>query len=260
MPTEPERVEASSAAALYRGSVMHARLRPAHHRFSYRVMSLLVDLDRLDEADRQSRLFGVNRAAAFGFYESDHGERHGGSLGEYVRRLAAERAIDLSGGRILLLCYPRVFGYVFNPLSVYFCYDRCGNLALLIYEVRNTFGDMHSYILPVENAPAGYAIRQSQAKEFYVSPFMRMQTRYHFRVSPPAQQVTVRILQTDEHGAVFAAAFSGRRRALTSRSLLGALITLPFLTFKVIAAIHWEAIRLWLKGVPYVPRPNPSQM
>src|SRR5437868_2184893 len=121
-PSAPERTGTSSAVALYQGSVMHARLRPVHHRFTYRVMSLLIDLDRLDEADRQSGLFGVNRAAPFSFHESDHGERKGTSLGDYVRGLAKERDIDLSAGRILLLCYPRVFGYVFNPLSIYFCY------------------------------------------------------------------------------------------------------------------------------------------
>jgi uncharacterized protein len=253
-PSAPERTGTSSAVALYHGKVMHARMRPVHHRFTYRVMNLLIDIDRLDEADRRSRLFGVNRTAVFSFHESDHGDRNGASLSDYVRRLAAERDIDLSGGRVLLLCYPRLFGYVFNPLSIYFCYRSCGNLAVLIYEVRNTFGELHCYVLPVEDAAAGRTIRQGQTKEFYVSPFMEMQTRYRFSISPPARHVKVRIVQTDEQGAIFAAAFSGRRGPLTSRSLLAALVTLPFLTFKVIAAIHWEAIRLWLKGVPYVPR------
>jgi DUF1365 family protein len=255
-PGAPERTAISFAAALYLGRVMHARMRPVHHRFAYRVMSLLIDLDRLDEADRQSRLFGVNRASVFSFHECDHGKRDGASLSSHVRGLAEQRDIDLSGGRILLLCYPRLFGYVFNPLSIYFCYGSNGNLALLIYEVRNTFGEIHSYILPVEDAAAGGAIRQCQAKEFYVSPFMEMHTKYRFSIAPPDQQVTVRIVQTDQHGAIFTAAFSGQRRPLTSRSLLATLVTLPLLTFKVVAAIHWEAIRLWLKNVPYVPRPN----
>jgi DUF1365 family protein len=255
-PGAPERTATPSAAALYLGRVMHARMRPVHHRFAYRVMNLLIDLDRLDEADHQSHLFGVNRAAVFSFHESDHGNRDGASLSSHARRLAEQRDIDLSGGRILLLCYPRLFGYVFNPLSIYFCYGSCGNLALLIYEVRNTFGEIHSYILPVEEAAAGGAIRQCQAKEFYVSPFMEMQTRYRFSIAPPDQQVKVRIVQTDEHGVIFTAAFSGQRRPLTSRSLLATLVTLPLLTFKVVAAIHWEAIRLWLKNAPFVPRPN----
>ncbi|AWM03671.1 DUF1365 domain-containing protein [Bradyrhizobium amphicarpaeae] len=255
VPAKPARVEdATAPAALYWGKVMHARWRPVQHRFTYRVMSLLIDLDRLNEADRQSRLFGVNRSAAFSFHERDHGEGTSAGLSQHVRRLAAERGIDLSGGRVLLLCYPRLLGYVFNPLSVYFCYGASGTPALLIYEVRNTFGEMHSYVLPVQEAAAGCAIRQSQPKEFYVSPFMEMETRYRFSVSPPQQDVKVRILQSSEQGAMFAAAFFGRRQALTSRSLLAALVGLPFLTFKIIAAIHWEAMRLWLKGVPYVPR------
>ena len=253
--TKPAKAEnATAPAALYWGKVMHARWRPVEHRFTYRVMSLLIDLDRLDDARRQSWLFGVNRAAPFSFHERDHGDGKAACLSQYARGLAAERGIDLSCGRVLLLCYPRVMGYVFNPLSIYFCFGASGDLALLIYEVRNTFGEVHSYVVPVQEAPPGCAIRQNQAKQFYVSPFMEMGTHYRFSISPPGQDVTVRIVQTGEQGAMFAAAFCGRRRALNSRTLLAALVRLPFLTFKVIAAIHWEAMRLWLKGVPYLPR------
>src|SRR6195952_4711590 len=141
---------AGAAAALYVGEVMHARLRPMGHRFSYRVMSLLIDLDRLDTADRQSPLFGVNRAALYSFREADHGDRDGSSLRAWTQRCAAEHGIDLSGGRVLLLCYPRLLGYTFNPLSVYFCFRADGALTLMIYEVRNTFGDIHAYVLPVK--------------------------------------------------------------------------------------------------------------
>src|SRR3954465_2862267 len=176
----------ADAAALYLGDVMHARLKPIGHRFSYRVMSLLIDLDRLAEADQQSPLFGVNRAALYSFHEADHGARDRSSLRRYVQRCAAERGIDLAGGRVLLLCYPRLLGYTFNPLSVYFCYRASGELALVIYEVRNTFGDIHPYVLPVRPADISDAgVRQSQEKLFYVSPFIEMAMRYHFRVSPP---------------------------------------------------------------------------
>ncbi|WP_063693509.1 DUF1365 domain-containing protein [Bradyrhizobium stylosanthis] len=246
--------DATAPAALYWGKVMHARWRPVQHRFTYRVMSLLIDLDRLNEADRQSWLFGINRAAPFSFHERDHGDGKGAGLGQYARQLAAERGVDLAGGRVLLLCYPKVLGYVFNPLSIYFCYGASGNLALLIYEVRNTFGEMHSYVLPVQEDGASCVVRQRHSKTFYVSPFMEMETHYRFSVSPPRQDVKVRIVQIGAQGAMFAAAFCGRRRALTSYTLLTALFRLPLLTFKVIAAIHWEAMRLWLKGVPYVPR------
>jgi DUF1365 family protein len=236
---------------------MHARLKPMGHRFTYRVMSLLIDLDRLDDADRTSRLFGVNRAALYSFHEKDHGERDGSSLRAYAQRCAAAHGIDLTGGRVELLCYPRLLGYTFNPLSVYFCHHADGTLALIIYEVRNTFGDIHSYVLPIadgEQTDAG--IRQVQDKLFYVSPFIEKAMRYHFRVSPPADEVKLRILETDSEGPLLAATFHGRRTALTSRALLRSFVGLPLVTFKIMAAIHWEALRLWIKGARLVPRPK----
>jgi uncharacterized protein len=245
----------TNAAALYFGEVMHARLKPMGHRFSYRVMSLLIDLDRLEDADRQSPLFGVNRAALYSFNEAGHGDRDGSSLRAYAQRCAAERCIDLTGGRVLLLCYPRLLGYTFNPLSVYFCYRADGTLGLLIYEVRNTFGDIHSYPLAVKSDDVSDAgVRQQHDKLFYVSPFIEMAMRYHFRVSPPAEDVKLRILETDREGPLLAATFHGRRRALTSAALLRAFFALPLVTFKIVAAIHWEALRLWLKGARLVPR------
>jgi len=245
------------AAALYLGEVMHARLKPVGHRFSYRVMSLLIDLDRLEVADRQSRLFGVNRPALYSFYEADHGNRDGSSLRLHVQRRASEHGIDLTGGRVLMLCYPRLLGYTFNPLSVYFCYRANGEPALLIYEVRNTFGGIHAYVLPVERdqiSPAG--IRQIQDKRFYVSPFVEMAMRYHFRVTPPKDSVKLRILETDGEGPLLSATFIGHRRLLTTKELLRSFFSLPLVTLKVVGAIHWEALRLWLKGMRLVPRPD----
>ena len=249
------------AAALYVGDVMHARLKPMGHRFSYKVMSLLIDLDRLDDADGQSRLFGVNRAALYSFHESDHGPRDGSPLRPYVQRVAAEHGVDLTGGKVLLLCYPRLLGYTFNPLSVYFCYEASGALAMLIYEVRNTFGDIHSYALPVkpgELTDAG--VRQEHDKLFYVSPFIEMAMRYQFRVVAPGENVKLRILESDADGPLLAATFSGKRRALTSAALTRTFAALPFVTFKIIAAIHWEALRLWLKGAKLVARPTENDV
>jgi DUF1365 family protein len=256
MPIKSGKPDAAvDAAALYVGSVMHARLKPIGHRFSYRVMSLLIDLDRLAEADRQSPLFGVNRAALYSFHEADHGKRDGSSLRVWAQRCAAERSIDLTGGRVLLLCYPRLLGYTFNPLSVYFCYRADGELALLIYEVRNTFGNIHPYVLPVlsgEISDAG--VRQQQDKLFYVSPFIEMAMRYHFHVLPPGERVQLRILETDGGGPLLAATFNGHHRTLNNKELLRAFFALPLVTMKIMAAIHWEALRLWLKGARLVPR------
>ncbi len=245
----------ADAAALYLGEVMHARLKPVGHRFKYRVMSLLIDLDRLDAADGQTPLFGVNRAALYSFNEADHGHRDGSSLRSYAQGRASEHGIDLTGGRVMLLCYPRLLGYTFNPLSVYFCHLADGGLALVIYEVRNTFGDIHAYALPVKPDEVSHAgIRQRQDKLFYVSPFIEMTMRYHFRVSLPAESVKLRILETDHEGPLLSATFKGRRRALNTGALLRSFCALPLVTLKIVAAIHWEALRLWLKGVRLVPR------
>ena len=244
-----------AAASLYVGNVMHARLKPIGHRFSYRVMSLLIDLDRLDDANAQSKLFGVNCAALYSFRESDHGERDGSSLRAYVQRAAEAKGVDLTGGRVDLLCYPRLLGYTFNPLSVYFCHRADGGLALLIYEVRNTFGDIHSYVMPVQPGEASAAgIRQEQDKLFYVSPFIDMAMRYHFRVSPPGDDVKVRILENDADGPLLAATFNGNRRPLNGPTLAAMFAALPLVTFKIMAAIHWQALRLWIKGAKFVPR------
>lgn len=257
MPPRTSPTEPHDAAALYLGEVMHARLKPIGHRFSYCVVSLLIDLDQLEAADRRSPLFGVNRAALYSFHEKDHGARDGSSLRDHVQRCAALHHIDLTGGRVQLLCYPRLLGYAFNPLSLYFCYRADGALALMIYEVRNTFGEMHSYVLPVrpgEITEAG--LRQDQDKQFYVSPFIEMNMRYHFRVSPPGEQIKLRILATDRDGPLFAATFSGLRRTMTTSALLRAFVSLPLVTLKVVSVIHWQALRLWLKGARLVPRPD----
>jgi DUF1365 family protein len=248
----------ADAASLYRGEVMHARMKPVPHRFAYSVFNLLIDLGRLDEAGRRSRLFSVNRRNLLSFHEIDHGPRDGGSLLAHARRLLAEAGVEIEGGRVLLLCYPRLLGLVFNPLSVYYAYRADGALAGVIYEVRNTFGEHHSYVAPVEQGDLSAAgLRQERAKLFYVSPFNGMAMRYLFRLRPPTDTIAVRILERDEEGPLLAATFKGERKPLTTRELLAALAAVPLLTATVVAGIHWEALKLWLKGLRLVPRPAP---
>lgn len=240
------------AACLYVGSVMHARLQPVTHRFTYRVASLLIDIDRLDAAASLSRFFSVNRRNVMSFRENDHGEGDAARpLSERVRATIA-KTTEVDADRILLLCYPRLFGYVFNPLSVYFVYGRSGNLTAVVYEVRNTFGGLNSYVEPVADntlTPAG--IRQARDKAFYVSPFIGPVANYRFRIRPPGDAVTLRILETDPAGPVLAATFSGTRITLSDRTILSRLIRDPLMTYKVIVGIHVEALRLWLKGARY---------
>jgi len=248
-----------AAGALFSGTVMHARMKPVAHRFSYKVFNLLVDIDRLDELAAGNRLFSRNRFNLMSLHDRDHGLRDGSTLRQSVDKALSEAGLDLAGGTTLLLCYPRILGYVFNPLSVYYCFDASGHLRALIYEVRNTFGEMHSYVAPIEDGerrPSG--LRQERDKLFYVSPFIDMPMRYRFRLNAPGEQINVRILETDSDGPLLAATFTGGRQALDDRRLLAACARIPFLTLKVITSIHFEALRLWLKGAPFFRR-TPQQ-
>ncbi len=234
-------------SALYTGHVVHMRHRPRRHRFRYRVFSLLLDLDELETLDSGLRLFGHNRAALFSFHDRDHGGLTPGSLKAWVLDQLENADLAEDGMRIEILCYPRILGYVFNPLTVYFCYRRDASLAAILYEVCNTFGERRTYLLPVGDQSA--AVRQATAKQLYVSPFMPMDCTYHFHIDPPGHDVAVRINETDEDGPLLYAAFTGERKPLTDGTLLRAFLTYPLMTFKVMAGIHWEALRLWLKGI-----------
>ena len=247
-----------SAAALYAGKVMHARLRPKPHRFGYSVYTLAIDLDRLPEADAASRFFSVGRFNLLSFREADHGGGAASGLADHARGLLASAGLQTLVERLVLVCYPRVLGFVFNPLSVYFAYDREDRLVGVIYEVRNTFGDMHSYVAPVAEGEWSEAgLRQERAKLFHVSPFMGMAATYRFRIKPPADEVAIRILECDEEGPILAATFHGWHRAISNRSVLAAFVSVPLLTLKVVAGIHFEAMKLWFKGIAFFGRPEP---
>ena len=248
-------------SCLYFGEVMHRRLRPMRHRFRYRVFSLYVDLDELPDLDRRSRIFGYNRAAPLAFYDRDHGPASGEVLRPWVEDHLRAADLTVDGGPIRLLCYPRIFGYVFNPLSVYFCYRRDGSLTAILYEVCNTFKERHTYVIPVDDISRP-VIRQSCDKRLYVSPFIGMDCDYHFRIVPPGKNINIVIRQEDAEGLLLAASFQGNRTEITERSLARLLIRFPLLTVKIVAGIHWEAVRLWLKGLhvfPHSPTSGPVQ-
>ena len=240
-------------SALYVGSVMHRRMAPRRHRLRYRAFWLLIDIDEADTLDKL-RLFSRNRFNLISFHESDHGDGGRQRLRAYVERTLAEHAIAWDGSRVALLCMPRILGFVFNPLSIYFCYRHDGSLAALLYEVRNTFGQMHSYLLPVEAQTP--LIQQRCDKVFYVSPFLGMDLTYDFRVAPPSEKVSVVVSVGNANGPLLVASLAGERRALSDRALAFAFLTHPLLTLKVVAAIHWEALKLWWKGVRLQPRPS----
>jgi len=248
------------ASALYAGFVTHQRFSPRRHRLRYAMFQMLLDLDEAPTLARRLRLFSHNRFNIFSFHDRDHGDGRAASLRGYVDEILAQAGIDLAGGAVQLLCMPRLLGHVFNPLSLYFCRRPDGSLAAMLYEVNNTFGQRHSYLIPAEAWQDG-AVRQSCAKAFHVSPFMDMAMTYEFTVTPPAENLTTAVNGRDGQGApVIAAVFTGRRGTLSDGALLHALFAYPLLTLKVVIAIHWEALKLVLKGVRMRPiPPAPTQ-
>ena len=237
---------------------MHRRLRPVGHRFVYRVFSVLVDLDDLPALDRRLRLFAHNRAGVFSLRDRDHGPRDGSPLRPWVEAACARFGVDIAGGRVFLHCFPRVLGVGFDPLSTYWCYGADGALKAILYEVKNTFGDQHGYLVPIDVAPdPGQVLRHARDKIFHVSPFIGMQARYAFRVREPEETLALAINETGPEGGILVATHRGRRETLDDRRLLRAVLAYPFLTLKVLGGIHWEALKLWLKGVQFHSRPEP---
>ena len=249
---------AALASALYPGSVTHHRLRPREHRLSYSIWSMLIDLDELDALDRSMRWFSVNRFNLFSFSPRDRGDRSGSDLRLQVETLMRNGGVEPDGGPIRLLTMPRFLGYAFNPLSIFFCYRRTGEVAAILWEVDNTFGERHGYLLPVEGIENG-EIRQRCDKSFYVSPFMDMDLSYVFRVRPPAKIFSLAIEVDDSVGKLMTARQLARRVEVSDGALWRLAFQIPFLTLKVIAGIHWEALKIWLKGIGLRKHPPPPE-
>jgi DUF1365 family protein len=196
----------------------------------------------------------VSFRAAVSFHDGDYAGGGAESLRAQIEQHLAAAGIDLDGGPIRLLTMPRILGFVFNPLNVYFCHERTGVLRTILYEVNNTFGERHVYLLQVEgDAPL---IRQSIAKTLHVSPFMGMDMRYDFQVTPPSARLSIGITVSDANGTIMTAVHTAKRRALTDAALARIFLTHPLLTLKVAAGILWEAAKLWAKGVPVHSKPN----
>jgi len=241
-------------SAFYGGTLIHQRYRPRRHKLRYALFQLLLDLDEAPRLADRLGLFSYNRFNLFSFHERDHGDG-AGPLRAWVDAALGKAGVDIAGGAVKLLCMPRVLGHVFNPISIYFCHAPGGALAAMIYEVNNTFGQRHSYVIPVAEGAAG-DIRQSCAKAFHVSPFMDMAMTYAFILTRPGETLSTTVLGRDPAGAlILSARFAARRRPLSDRTLLGALFAYPLLTLKVVAAIHWEAVKLAARGVRLRPAP-----
>jgi DUF1365 family protein len=263
----------TAASALYVGEVVHQRSRTFDHRLRYRVWMVLVDLDALDGLQSRLRLLGRGRFGLITLRATDHGDRSDRPLRAQVEGHLAEAGIDIAGGPIRLLTMPRILGYGFNPISVFFCHTPDGALAALLYEVTNTFHERHSYLVAVPSPPppgggrapeavegAGPAlIRQTVDKQLFVSPFMDRDLTYDFTVRPPGEAVSVVVAVRRGETPILTASFAGQRRPLTDGQLLRAFLTHPLLTWKVTWGIHWEAAKMMFKGARYRHRGAPPE-
>lgn len=245
------------SARIYTGSVMHRRVAPLHYRFSYPVFSLLLDIDRLDRLASRSRLFSHNRFNLFAFHDRDHGPRDGSPLRPWLDDLLRAQDIELDGGPVRLLSFPRLLGYVFNPLSVWYCWHRDGELRAVLCEVSNTFGERHGYLLHAAGGALGWPVRATRAKCFHVSPFLPMGLEYRFRLSQPGARLGIAIHCLQGGTLKLAAVQTARARPFSDLNLLRSFLRMPLLTFKVIVMIHWQALKLWLRGAPLFHKPAP---
>jgi uncharacterized protein len=238
------------SSCIYAGLVTHKRLKPKKHFFSYKTFSLLIDLSEINDLEKNIKFFSYNKFNILSFFNVDHGPRDGTSLINWVKKILRKKKINIDGGKVMLFCFPRFFGYVFNPLSIFYCYDKNSHLKAVLYEVKNTFNEQHTYVF--RSKRASNVILHQCNKKFYVSPFIEMKTFYNFRLSHPNNKIRVVIKQRDENGPLFIASQAGKRIKLNSWSLFYQFLKHPLMSFKVIAAIHFEAFRLWLKGIKLV--------
>ncbi|WP_429911371.1 DUF1365 domain-containing protein [Glycocaulis sp.] len=241
-------------ARLFLGHTVHERTQPFVHRFRYAIAMMMLDLDQLEAAGRLSRLFSVERFNLFSFRQRDHGPRDGSSLKEWALARLAAAGVDTAVSRVRLLCSPRVLGYVFNPISLYLADDADGNTLAVIYQVHNTFGDAHAYVAPLAGSVPE---KHSAQKRFHVSPFFPVSGRYDFTLRDGDDQLSLVIHKVEDAGKDFLATMQLEARSVSSGSLLKLFATQPFSTLKTISAIHWEAVRLFLRGARYHRRPEP---
>ena len=234
-------------SCIYNGEVTHTRFKPVRHFLKYKTFSLLIDLDEINLLDKSIGIFSHNKFNIFSFYDKDHGDRDGKSLKIWVLDNLKKLDINENITNIKLLCYPRILGYVFNPLSIFYCYEK-DKLVAIFYEVKNTFNEQHTYIFKIKN---NEEIIQKCRKKFYVSPFMDMETFYNFKLLNPNDKLSVFIKQTDADGTILTATQTGEKKEFSFKQLAINFLKYPLMTIKIISSIHYEALLLWKKGAIY---------
>ena len=237
-------------SSIYNGTVIHKRFKPKVHFFKYKVFSILIDISEINLLHKNLKIFSYNSFNIISFYDADHGPRDGTSVKEWVIKNLKDNQIDTKDIKIKLLCYPRIFGFVFNPLSVFFIYNKKSELISILYEVKNTFDEQHTYIF--KSRENENPIKHTCKKKFHVSPFIEMNCTYFFKILKPGDKISVIIDQYDEEGKLLYASQDGSRIELNNKNLFLSYLKHPLMTFKIIAAIHFEAFKLWTKGIKFV--------
>ena len=235
---------------IYTGSVIHKRFKPKIHSFNYKVFSLLIDLSEIDLLNKNLKIFSYNKFNIISFFNKDHGPRDGSSLKNWVVNNLKKNNIETNDIQIKILCYPRIFGYVFNPLSVFYIYDKNSDLISILYEVKNTFGGQHTYIFKIKKEQN--LIQHMCKKKFHVSPFIQMNCVYFFRLLKPGNKISVIIDVQDPEGKILYASQDGIKSELNNYNLIKSYLKHPLMTFKIIMAIHFEAFKLWAKGIKFI--------
>ena len=241
-------------SCLYRGQVMHRRRTQVAYRFVYGVFALYLDIDELPALERKCRLFSHNRFNLLSVHDEDLASGRAGDLRAWVEGVLRSHDLDLAGGKIHVLTYPRVLGYGFSPLSVWYCHHQDGRLLAILAEVHNTFGERHHYLL----AAAGESPWRRQyhaSKAFHVSPFMPPKADYRFRFGEPGEDIAVFIHESVQGAPALDAAMTGARITLDDRALLTAFCRVPLLGLKIMTLIHWQALKIWLRGAPLFHKP-----
>ncbi|MDM4770571.1 DUF1365 domain-containing protein [Solimonas sp. SE-A11] len=248
-------MDVDQAGWLYPARVMHRRRIAPLYRFVYRVFYLLVDIDRLPEMQQRLRFFSLDRFNLLSLRTRDYGDGRG--LRPWAEDCLRRHGIEPDGGRIRLLTLPRIFGWAFNPISLWYCEYRDGSLRAVIAEVRNTFGERHSYLLASGGAPMPYEQVHDKDKCFHVSPFLDRAGQYRFQLGEPGERLRVAIHESRDGVPVMDATLAAERRELSDAALLRQVLRMPWMAVKVVAGIHWEALKLWLRGAGYRSKPAP---
>jgi len=239
-------------SCFYECDVFHRRLRPKQHEFLYRVFYFYLDLSELEEVQRRLKIFGVNRPNLYSLCDMDHFQ-YGGeirAIADNVREFLERSGCPLPpDGSIRMLCFPRFLGYVFNPITIYFCFNADGSPHASVVEVGNTFRELKPYLVPNVGGKSDFEARGP--KHYYVSPFSPVDLEFHFRLHLPDEKLRVFIDDYDAEGKVLVSTLTGQRRELTLANLAKFTAKFPFITLKVIGLIHWQALRLWLKRMPF---------